>query len=165
MRALTTTLAVFIGVALVAGTYVLTDTINNAFDDIFSESLQGTDVVITAENAVRQDSGEAPTLPAALLPRVEQVPGVELAAGGIFTPGGLFDEEGDRIGSQFAPKFISSTLPPAARAADLSGGPPAAERRRGGRSTRPPPTNRASSSATRSRSPGRPERAATSWSA
>jgi putative ABC transport system permease protein len=111
-RALTTTLAVFIGVALVAGTYVLTDTINNAFDEIFSESLQGTDVVITAENPVRQESGEAPTIPARFLPRVERVPGVELAAGGIFSVGGLFDEEGDRIGSQFAPKFISSTLPP-----------------------------------------------------
>jgi putative ABC transport system permease protein len=111
-RALTTTLAVFIGVALVAGTYVLTDTINNAFDEIFSQSLEGTDVVITAENPVRQENNETPTIPARYLPRVKQVPGVELAAGGIFTIGGLFDDEGDRIGSQFAPKFISSTLPP-----------------------------------------------------
>ena len=112
-RALTTSLAVFIGVALVAGTYILTDTINGAFDEIFSESLKGTDVVITAENPVRQESGEAPTIPAAYLARVERVPGVGLAAGGIFSVGGLFDDEGDRIGSQFAPKFISSTLPPA----------------------------------------------------
>ena len=56
-RALTTTLAVFIGVALVAGTYVLTDTINAAFDEIFSESLKGTDVVITAREPVKQESG------------------------------------------------------------------------------------------------------------
>ena len=33
------------------------------------------------------------------------------AAGAIFTPGGFFDSEGEKIGNKFAPKFISSTLP------------------------------------------------------
>ena len=111
-RALTTTLAVFIGVALVAGTYVLTDTINAAFDQIFSESLKGTDVVITAREPVKQDSGVTPTIPAKLLPDVRKVRGVSLAAGAIFTPGGFFKQDGSRIGSQFSPKFIASALPP-----------------------------------------------------
>ncbi len=111
MRALATTFAVVIGVAFVAGSYVLTDTIFAAFDEIFSESLKGTSVVITAENPVEQQSGEVPTISAALLPRVRRTPGVRLAAGAIFTPGGFFDSEGDAIGSKFAPKFISSTLP------------------------------------------------------
>ena len=54
-----------------------------------------------------------PTIAAALLPEVKRTPGVRLAAGSIFTPGGLFDARtGDQIGSQFAPKFISSGLPP-----------------------------------------------------
>ncbi len=110
-RALTTTLAVFIGVALVAGTYILTDTINSAFDQIFSESLKGTDVVITAREPVKQESGETRSFPAALLPKVQAVRGVSLAAGAIFTPGGFFKQNGDRIGSQFSPKFISSALP------------------------------------------------------
>jgi putative ABC transport system permease protein len=112
LRALSTTFAVFIGVALVAGTYVLTDTIFKAFDEIFSESLKGTDVVVTAKDVVRQETGETPTFSAAELPRVRKVPGVALAAGAIFTPGGIFDQERDRVGSQFAPKFISSLLPP-----------------------------------------------------
>jgi putative ABC transport system permease protein len=112
VRALTTSLAVFIGVALVAGTYVLTDTTFAAFDEIFTESLEGTDVVITAEDEVRQETGEVPAFSADVLPRVREVPGVELAAGGIFTPGGIFDQERDRVGSQFAPKFISSLFPP-----------------------------------------------------
>jgi putative ABC transport system permease protein len=112
VRAMTTTLAVFIGVALVSGTYVLTDTTFAAFDEIFADSLKGTDVVITAEDVVRQETGETPSFSAAALPRVREVPGVALAAGGIFTPGGIFDSEGDKIGSQFAPKFISSLLPP-----------------------------------------------------
>jgi putative ABC transport system permease protein len=110
-RALTTTLAVFLGVALVAGTYVLTDTINAAFDEIFSESLKGTDVVITAREPVKQESGVTPTFSAELLPKVRKVRGVSLAAGAIFTPGGFFKQDGDRIGSQFSPKFISSALP------------------------------------------------------
>ena len=101
----------FIGVALVAGTYVLTDTINAAFDEIFSESLKGTDVVITAREPVKQESGVTPTFSADLLPKVRKVRGVSLAAGAIFTPGGFFKQDGSRIGSQFSPKFIASTLP------------------------------------------------------
>jgi putative ABC transport system permease protein len=110
-RALSTTLAVIIGVAFVAGSYVLTDTIFAAFDEIFGESLKGTSVVITAENPVKQENGEVPTISASLLPRVVRTPGVKVAAGAIFTPGGFFDAEGDKIGTKFAPKFISSTLP------------------------------------------------------
>jgi putative ABC transport system permease protein len=111
VRALTTAFAVVLGVAFVAGSYILTDTIFAAFDEIFSESLKGTSVVITAENPVKQENEEVPTIPASLLPRVERTPGVRLAAGAIFTPGGFFNAEGEKIGSKFAPKFISSTLP------------------------------------------------------
>jgi putative ABC transport system permease protein len=110
-RAMGTTLAVVIGVAFVAGSYILTDTIFAAFDEIFTESLSGTSVVITAENPVKQENGEIPTVSASLLPRVQKTPGVKLAAGAIFTPGGFFDSEGNKIGNKFAPKFISSELP------------------------------------------------------
>jgi putative ABC transport system permease protein len=110
-RALATTLAVVIGVAFVAGTYILTDTTFAAFDEIFSDSLKGTSVVITAKDEVEQDTGEIPSFSASLLPEVRRTPGVRLAAGAIFTPGGFFDARGDAIGSRFSPKFISSTLP------------------------------------------------------
>ncbi|HEV2791594.1 MAG TPA: FtsX-like permease family protein, partial [Solirubrobacterales bacterium] len=111
VRAALTTFAVFLGVAFVAGSYILTDTIFAAFDEIFSESLKGTSVVITAENPVEQENGEIPTIGASLLPTVEKTPGVRLAAGAIFTPGAFFDAENEKIGNKFAPKFISSTLP------------------------------------------------------
>jgi len=111
IRALTTTFAVVLGVAFVAGSYVLTDTIFAAFDEIFEESLSGTSVVITAENPVKQENGETPTISASLLPTVQETRGVRLAAGAIFTPGGFFDAQGEKIGNKFAPKFISSTLP------------------------------------------------------
>jgi putative ABC transport system permease protein len=112
VRALTTTLAVVIGVAFVAGTYILTDTTFAAFDEIFEDSLAKTDVVITARDAVRQESGEEPSFKSTLLPKVERVSGTRLAAGQIFTPGGFFDADGKKIGGQFSPKFITSILPP-----------------------------------------------------
>ena len=70
-RAFSTTVAVVIGVAFMAGSYVLTDTIFAAFDDIFSESLAGTSVVVTAQNPVEQESGEIATVPRSYLPKVQ----------------------------------------------------------------------------------------------
>jgi len=113
IRALTTTLAVVIGVAFVAGTYILTDTTFAAFDEIFEDSLAKTDVVISAKDEVRQESGEVPSFSASLLPKVKRVQGVDVAAGQIFTPGGFFDAENEQIGSKFSPKFITSILPEA----------------------------------------------------
>jgi len=110
-RALGTTFAVVIGIAFVAGSYVLTDTVFAAFDEIFAESLKGTSVVITAKNPVKQENEENPTFSASILPEVQRTKGVRLASGAIFTPGGFFDAQGNAVGAKFAPKFISSTLP------------------------------------------------------
>jgi putative ABC transport system permease protein len=110
IRALTTTLAVVIGVAFVAGTYILTDTTFAAFDEIFADSLSKTDVVVTARDDVEQESGEVPSFSAALLPRAREVPGVRLAAGEIATLGAFYDAENEAIGTPFAPKFITSVL-------------------------------------------------------
>ncbi|HEY6654525.1 MAG TPA: FtsX-like permease family protein [Solirubrobacterales bacterium] len=111
LRALGTTVAVFVGVSLIAGTYVITDTINKAFDQIFSDSLKGTSVVITNKQPVTQQTNTSTSFPAGVLKQVRAVPGVKLAAGDIFTGGGIFN--GDKeVGTQFAPKFISAVLPP-----------------------------------------------------
>ena len=111
LRALGTTVAVFVGVSLIAGTYVITDTINKAFDEIFTDSLKGTSVVITNQRPVTQEQNTSTSFPAGILKEVRAVPGVNLAAGTIFAGGGIFKGD-DQVGSQFAPKFISSVLPP-----------------------------------------------------
>jgi putative ABC transport system permease protein len=111
VRALMTALAVVIGVAFVAGTYILTDTTFAAFDEIFEDSLAKTDVVITAKEEVRQETGEVPSFKAIVLPEVKGVDGVRVAVGQIFTPGAFFDAENEQIGTKFAPKFITSDLP------------------------------------------------------
>jgi putative ABC transport system permease protein len=111
LRTLTTTLAVFLGVGLASGAYVLTDTINAAFSDIFSESLKGTDVVVTPKEIVKQEDKEPPAFSDRYLPRVRQVNGVEAAAGGIFSLARLVDRKGDPIGPQFSPNFAASLFP------------------------------------------------------
>ena len=110
-RSMMTAVAVIFGIALVAGTYILTDTTNQAFDQIFNESLAGTDVVVTAKSEVDQQDGSTPAFSARVLGEVRQVDGVNQAAGGIFSQGAILDEEGESTGGGFSPQFISSTQP------------------------------------------------------
>ena len=51
LRAALTAIAIVLGVAMVSGTYILTDTIKAGFDTIFQVSYQNTDVVITGKTA------------------------------------------------------------------------------------------------------------------
>ena len=67
VRALLTALAVVIGVSMVSGTFVLTDTMQKAFDGIFTESYEGTDAVVSGRQLVDFSSGGRATVPAALL--------------------------------------------------------------------------------------------------
>ena len=104
IRALLTALAVVIGIAMVSGSYVLTDTFQKAFDSIFSESYAGTDAVVSGKQLLEfSSSGRAP-VPAELLDEIRALPDVEAASGGIFdiqsnsNPAQLVDEDGKKIG-------------------------------------------------------------------
>ncbi|MEJ7785522.1 MAG: FtsX-like permease family protein [Solirubrobacteraceae bacterium] len=106
-----TALAVALGVTLITGTYVFTDTINGSFDKIFTQSYADTDVVVTP---LQPDgfSGEddIPPMPAELLETVRQIPGIEEAQGNIFSPGAtILGKDGEPVGSGGAPQFIVST--------------------------------------------------------
>ncbi|MDQ3897620.1 MAG: hypothetical protein M3326_10340, partial [Actinomycetota bacterium] len=48
LRLFLTAMAVVLGVSFVAGTFVLTDTINKTFKNLFSEISAGTDVSVRA---------------------------------------------------------------------------------------------------------------------
>ena len=86
LRAFVTMLAVLLGVAFIAGSYVLTDTINRSFDDIFDVAYEGTDVAVSSSTTGQTDGGDVPAFPERYLDEVRQVDGVEKAAGGIFSP-------------------------------------------------------------------------------
>ena len=51
LRTVLTALAIVLGVAMVSGTYVLTDSIDKAFNTIFTEIYRGTDATITGKTA------------------------------------------------------------------------------------------------------------------
>ena len=126
LRAFLTALAVFLGVALMTGTYVLTDTFTNSFGQIFEESNQGTDVAVVPREAVDSQQGaDPPAMPERLLEDVRKVKGVAEAAGGIFSVGvALIDDNGDRIGSTQAPAFGASAQPKRFEAFDYPEGRP-----------------------------------------
>ncbi|HSO98368.1 MAG TPA: ABC transporter substrate-binding protein, partial [Solirubrobacteraceae bacterium] len=86
LRAALTAIAIVLGVAMVSGTYILTDTIKSAFTTVFSDVYRHTDAVITGRNAVSSNTtgGSAalpPSLPASLLAKVRALPGVATASG------------------------------------------------------------------------------------
>ena len=55
LRLLTTSIAVLLGVAFMAGTLVLTDTIGQTFDDLFADVNSGTDAYVRGEAAFEAD--------------------------------------------------------------------------------------------------------------
>ncbi|MGH3036811.1 MAG: ABC transporter permease [Gaiellaceae bacterium] len=83
LRAFLTALAVVIGVAMVSGSFVLTDTMQKAFDGIFTESYEGTDAVINGKQIVDFSSSGRATVSDELLEEVRALPSVEAAAGEI----------------------------------------------------------------------------------
>jgi putative ABC transport system permease protein len=101
-------LAVALGVALVAGTYILTDTIRHTFVGLFEDVNAGTSVSVRATSGFSGDPsgfGDRPTVPAALTTVIEEIPGVRAAEGSVFGfPAQLLDKRGEAIASQ-APPF------------------------------------------------------------
>ena len=51
LRTALTAIAIVLGVAMVCGTYVLTDSITQAFDAIFASTYRNTDAVVTGKRA------------------------------------------------------------------------------------------------------------------
>jgi len=82
VRALLTAFAVVIGVAMVSGTFILTDTMSKSFDGLFTASASKTDAVISGKEVVKNSTtGSGVTIPEALLAKVRALPQVEAAAG------------------------------------------------------------------------------------
>src|SRR3954453_14843982 len=104
-RAVLTAFAVVLGVAMVSGTFVLTDTINKAFDAIFQDSYAKTSAVISGREVVKNAVSGNATVPASLLDRVRANPDVAQATGAIFNLSGMSDatkliaKDGKRLGS------------------------------------------------------------------
>lgn len=111
-RAAMTAIAVVLGVSLISGTFILTDSINNAFDDVFAQANKGFDVVVSPKQVIdNTDAAAPPPFSARELEKVKRVDGVDRAVGTIFTDGVIFGKDGKRVGFQGTPNFIASAAP------------------------------------------------------
>ena len=110
LRSALTMFAIILGVAMVSGTYVLTDTIDKAFSEIFQESYANTDVVVsgkTADISFEGDTTEPPPIPEASLDEVRALPDVEAATGSVVdqTNTKLLTKKGKAVNTGGAPSF------------------------------------------------------------
>ncbi|MGH3066532.1 MAG: ABC transporter permease [Gaiellaceae bacterium] len=116
-----TALAIVLGVAMISGTFVLTDSIDNAFDKIFTDIRQGSNAIISGKSAfdLTDDSGvEAPSFDESLLDRIRSLPDVAEAEGSVdSTSTQLIDENGKVIqfGLGGAPHLGFSIANPSSR--------------------------------------------------
>ncbi|HVM01521.1 MAG TPA: FtsX-like permease family protein [Acidimicrobiales bacterium] len=102
-RLFTTALAVTLGVAFMAGTLVLTDTIGKTFDDLFGDAYKNTDVQVRQVAAFEgipgfDTSDQRGRVDASLIPALLAVDGVTHAEGDIWGYARLLGKDGDPIG-------------------------------------------------------------------
>ena len=101
LRLAATALAVMLGVAFMAGTFVLTDTIGKTFDDLFADVYDGTDAVVRQEAAFNSPDGAGDArgrVDASLVDDVAAVDGVAVAEGSIQGYARLIDKDGQAVG-------------------------------------------------------------------
>ena len=111
LRSALTSIAIVLGVAMVAGTFLLTDQINTAFDDIFRTGNERVDVVVSRATEFRSFEDELPPMPEDVIDRVAAVDGVAIADGEIDAIGQLV-VDGELIESQGAPALVFSNVDP-----------------------------------------------------
>jgi putative ABC transport system permease protein len=112
LRALLTGIAVALGVALMAGTYILTDTIDHSFAGIFGSADANKSVVITEHEALGSESGsESSSLNDATIARVREVSGVAAVSGSIFSEASFLTTSGKRLTGGHAPSFVDGLQP------------------------------------------------------
>jgi putative ABC transport system permease protein len=109
LRTALTALAIVLGVAMISGTYVLTDSIDSAFDTIFTEVRKGSSAVITGKAAFDLSEGSGASAPAfdeSVLDTVRTVEGVALAEGSVDSESTtLIGRDGDAIVKGGAPNL------------------------------------------------------------
>jgi putative ABC transport system permease protein len=118
LRTVLTAIAIVLGVATISGTYVLTDSINNAFHSIFYETRAGSDAVISGKSPfdVSGDSGSTnPSFDESLLQKVRALPEVAEAQGQVNGEAHLIGRNGKAIVYGGAPNLGFSIADGASR--------------------------------------------------
>lgn len=122
VRLAATVLAVVLGTAFIAGSFVFTDTLHRAFDSIFAGVARGVDVQVSAED--RGGSG----VPEDYAARIAALPGAASVSPTVSGPVVLVAADGTPVQTGGAPSIGAAYDPAAPGPADhyLAGRPPAA---------------------------------------
>src|SRR5450756_1164402 len=127
LRTILTTLAILLGVAMICGTYVLSDQIDRGFKNIFTDAYKGIDVAVTRKAKFSGEmTGATAGLPESMIAQVKGVNGVAEAYGYV-TGTGAVAVNGKVVSTGGSPTLFFSYAP-----GDISnttydqGGPPTA---------------------------------------
>jgi putative ABC transport system permease protein len=105
LRTILTALAILLGVAMIAGTFVLTDTIKVAFDQIFTQGNKGVAASITGKKVVTARDSKPPPISASLVEQITKVPGVAAVDGSVQSDAAqILNDKGKAVGGN-APTF------------------------------------------------------------
>jgi putative ABC transport system permease protein len=102
VRLFATAMAVTLGVAFMAGTLVLTDTVTHTFNSLFASVYKGTDVVVRSKAVFSgpQNSGDQRgRVDASLVDTLKNVKGVAIANGGVFGYARIVAKDGTALGN------------------------------------------------------------------
>ncbi|MGA4843522.1 FtsX-like permease family protein [Streptomyces sp. G45] len=105
--------AVLLGVAFLAGTLVMGDTLRASFDTMFGNATSGTDAVVRGADTITapgESQGVRRAVDTDLIERVEKVPGVAAAVPNIQGAGQLVGKDGDPVGGQGPPTLAGNWI-------------------------------------------------------
>ena len=124
-----TLLAVVLGVALIAGTFIFTDTIGRSFDRLVASAGENVDAKILPKEKSSFDDATPLTIPESLVERARSVPGAKAVSPSFEqSPIVLVDERGKKVGPNTgAPTFAFSARPPRFDSFDYEGRQPSAD--------------------------------------
>jgi putative ABC transport system permease protein len=109
LRLLLTAVSVVLGVAMVAGTFIFTDTMSKQFDDLFSTFGKNVAVDVRAKQAVSAGSDEQissrPPIPAALAERLRKIDGVRNPVGNVSGYAAVIGKNGKTVATQGPPQI------------------------------------------------------------
>ena len=110
-RLLATSMAVVLGVAFLAGTLTLGDTMRADFNDLFTATNAGTDVVVRSSTEVGDsDISQRGLLDAAIVGQVAAVDGVAAAVPQIDGRGQIVGSDGDPLGGNGPPTLATNWI-------------------------------------------------------
>jgi putative ABC transport system permease protein len=116
VRLALTAVAIILGVSFMAGTFMLTDTIKTAFDNLFAQTAVGRDTTVRARTPYKSTGFEGANVqranvPDSLVDTVRHIPGVKVADGVVQGVAQLVGKDGKVLATHGAPAFGANWLP------------------------------------------------------